>query len=877
MAKNRNTAPFVKILVIPFAVIISSAFRSTDRPKTPKNSVQSQPNSDLTPRTPKQDPDARRVGINQRRTAVANAMAHEILECSVETFLGHYAPSKPSPDSIEAAYQKLKREDFLVPLKNVPMRPPNSKESFCWSKLEGCTPSGISGTEQEIFKMIEEVVETLVEPSLGTNSRVDGRQPTYQYKDCPNGNTIGEIEGATFRLDACIVPRNSPSAESTTVNTWEAAVIAEFKREEQAEIDNRKQLVSAASFIMNDDPRRMWMYGITIEDASVSLWYFSRSHSVKSLPFDFTKDHRTFVHVFLSFLYAEPDEMGFDPTVHRVVLRDKARRDMTQYVYEVGPRDNPQFYRTTKAIFNPDVLCITGRKTRVWEAVRVAGCHPDGYLKVLDSGRKYAIKDVWLNEGARTEREILNAVFARLSEVSQNPPDYDWGSETLQAVVTEALHDGNYKGYFMNIVADSRGFSCRVTPQGVKRNSKILRESPKELTPAQISRSTDPRSSQRGSASLYGSMRFRESGSSRSQPPTLEREYKVKQQYRLVYNDVGKSLHDSKDLLTAFHVIEDVFIALVLLFLANWVHRDVSTGNIIMVEKNGRIYGKLSDLEYAKEFTSDKAPSTDPKTGTPFFMPYEIHSGRRIYIKAPVTRRRIDIPDNPSAQLPKLSVFPAAANQSQQIAPPFLFSYDLESLWWIMLWFFLARLDHSSANALARRVFTYGIKPSDKRGDIFLAPYGNSIVFAAVASRLQPLYPCIDDIRLQLLTSYSLPVPDLQDDATLYGACWKLLHQLVENIKPLQDIKFIDQNTSSESPVASTTAGEKRQRSSTSAHDEASYVPNSDHRTIKPSDDDPVNNGEEGPSKRPRTIADGVMARRRHLHPGKLGHRIYAP
>ena len=47
--------------------------------------------------------------------------------------------------------------------------------------------------------------------------------------------------------------------------------------------------------------------------------------------------------------------------------------------------------------------------------------------------------------------------------------------------------------------------------------------------------------------------------------------------------------------------------ALVLLFLAGWVHRDISTGNIIVVEDDlGNAHGYLSDLEYAKKLSTEK-------------------------------------------------------------------------------------------------------------------------------------------------------------------------------------------------------------------------------------------------------------------------------
>ena len=42
------------------------------------------------------------------------------------------------------------------------------------------------------------------------------------------------------------------------------------------------------------------------------------------------------------------------------------------------------------------------------------------------------------------------------------------------------------------------------------------------------------------------------------------------------------------------------------------VHSDISSGNIIVVENNGRVRGFLSDFEYAKAMSNESA-SSDPK------------------------------------------------------------------------------------------------------------------------------------------------------------------------------------------------------------------------------------------------------------------------
>ncbi len=56
------------------------------------------------------------------------------------------------------------------------------------------------------------------------------------------------------------------------------------------------------------------------------------------------------------------------------------------------------------------------------------------------------------------------------------------------------------------------------------------------------------------------------------------------------------------------------------MYLAGWTHRDVSTGNIIVIKHNdGSSRGKLSDLEYAKEYDSGTVSDNLNATGDTFF------------------------------------------------------------------------------------------------------------------------------------------------------------------------------------------------------------------------------------------------------------------
>jgi len=78
-------------------------------------------------------------------------------------------------------------------------------------------------------------------------------------------------------------------------------------------------------------------------------------------------------------------------------------------------------------------------------------------------------------------------------------------------------------------------------------------------------------------------------------------DYKAKFQYWLVYEDVGKPLDKAPNLKSFFKGIHDAcisascgclmtsgaycLVALTLMLLAKWVHRDISVGNVIFGER----------------------------------------------------------------------------------------------------------------------------------------------------------------------------------------------------------------------------------------------------------------------------------------------------
>ncbi|KAF9440106.1 hypothetical protein P691DRAFT_780148 [Macrolepiota fuliginosa MF-IS2] len=513
----------------------------------------------------------------------------------------------------------------------------------------------------------------------------------------------------------------------------------------------------------------------------MSIWYFCRSHSVKSKSFDFTKDVKTLIRVFMSFLYATREEIGYDPTVHWVEHNGR-----TCYVYELETAEGRKYFRTLHPLFSPRVLCITGRKTRVWEAIEVAGIAGPA-LEEKHGGRKVALKDVWLDEGSRTEKENLDDVFNALERVKEE--DYGWASSELKDYIRPALRNGGYKKYFMEILCDTLLPGTKPRHPTAKPRPDVLNLRPTEVE-------VPSKSMLRGSTQVWASgrsSRNHSSGVSGATKTHLPHDYEMKVHYRLVYGEVGHSLDSAQNLKTSFNAIRDVFIALVLLYLARWVHRDVSTGNIILVKGEDRIQGKISDLEYAKEFSVNKV-SGDPKTGTPYFMPIEIHSSTTLYIQPPSLLEPAflgpaGLPIDPTDRDDTQAGSTGAKRQRSE--PRYKFQHDLESLWWIILWIFLrcVQFSNESAADLGAMIFQASDTPDPTRRNLFTDDSRSFI--SNLRSCLHPQHivtiRALDGIRGTLCNSYiSKDMFNDIDKPTAYGpiyvGVWSFLLPIVNYI-----------------------------------------------------------------------------------------------
>ena len=248
-------------------------------------------------------------------------------------------------------------------------------------------------------------------------------------------------------------------------------------------------------------------------------------------------------------------------------------------------------------------------------------------------------------------------------------------------------------------------------------------------------------------------------------------------------------------------------IALYILHSCGWVHRDVSSGNILLYKDNV----KLVDLELAEEMASMRGREhicmvrtllrrslrhmkliTYLRKGNPWFMSVEAKAGEYYFLPQPPRlppdpmdeERRALIEENISRMyrgekpLPRPKPSPnVTPSRPRPSYPEFHYNYlhDLESLWWVAVYFVVHQDQstnddqyHRNQIRAAQDLFYYGSKR-----------YGTMKLSGSFAGLVRGLHPSLQEpgwwleaARCALVNGYRSLEETLQDyevDATVHG------------------------------------------------------------------------------------------------------------
>ncbi|KAL4259859.1 hypothetical protein AB1N83_008984 [Pleurotus pulmonarius] len=564
------------------------------------------------------------------RDHIAEQMEKESSIVSVEEFISHYLPFEPAEDDVKKVEESLAKTEILVKV--------HGNLRFRAFPVPPCRMDGTYRPLDDISRAIASVP-------------VEGRERNeFSFRVCPNTVIKSQIAGSDNKVDGCFT---SESPDSTTLDTYHLACILEYKLDSTQEIENNKQAVSASVQIMNDDVRRMFTYGITIIHHRVTLWYHSRSHSMISEPFSFVENPRLLIKVFMSFLFATEEELGYDPM------------------------------------------------------------------------------DVWLEDSALTESQIQSQIFADIKKFFSGTQDERYiAFQELQPSLSELEHEDAYQKYFITIVTDYEGKRTKPLFPNSQRTRKLF----SAVEPLAL-----PATSNRGG-----------SGTPRSPEPKIPfdkrpREFAPRKPYRVVFGEVCEAVEDLRTVGEVADVLSQTVVALRLMYCAGWVHRDISSGNILAhrSSSSGGWQAKLSDLEYSRRFSfnSDHEVAGDPKTGTPYFMPHEILSSSYI------------VPLPPATEKPKVPLGPRAPSRVPEPPPVYNFQHDLESIWWIFLWTVTRRVSHEPSIAFGRPIFKNTMDPPAARLNFFIKAI-NSDFRECLLPPLQQLADTFEMLRQFMVDAY---------------------------------------------------------------------------------------------------------------------------
>ena len=336
----------------------------------------------------------------------------------------------------------------------------------------------------------------------------------------------------------------------------------------------------------------------TVENTSMRLWFSSRSHVVATQKFDFQKvrypssfsrnkcaDHislqepEKLIRFVISTHFANLEDLGYDLNVQRV-METREGKECVTYDVTIGEKT----FRLVDALDTHRASRILGRGTKVWTA----------YDKSDPERKPLVLKDYWLAYGAELESTIQANIFAKLEKRGLDPKEYKrhfMRFHTDQVVKLSSDRDDD------SAASNQIRFTDRIR----------LRHPPLKSRPT---KARVPGSDSKPSGAVPGSgglVNFAEDGDNSTSmlelsPDTAQSQltqlYQGRRHVRSIFWDVGVPLHKVENHRILFahmkFALQGMLLkplgyraalslfsmpGLSLLYLAEYVHKDISVGN----------------------------------------------------------------------------------------------------------------------------------------------------------------------------------------------------------------------------------------------------------------------------------------------------------
>ncbi|GJE95037.1 hypothetical protein PsYK624_112160 [Phanerochaete sordida] len=468
--------------------------------------------------------------------------------------------------------------------------------------------------EDNVFAVFADLAKHVADAALALDDQLGLAEPGVVFECNPTCTPLSKNrkEPSKSKPDAYALLL----AHANPILWCDMAIPAEFKKTDATDdrLDNYEKILWSMCYIMQEDARRRFVFGFTIENVSMRLWFLSRSEVLVSEAFNFMTEREVLVDFILRTTFAKRSEIGFDETITRLPGLSPENQSVRYDIQVRDPTKTPQeplvkTYRTRRLISELGALSPRGRGTRVWEVYELAG--NGGELRKLDDkgnlvlANTLLVKETWSDVDRLIEGEII---------------------EEIRSKAEAAGKDKDFKTYFMStsryghVFVDDGPEARPDTTASFRRSQTTAPEIPLDVETLLVS--AKPRPNQRCQIMTVQGPVTKE----RIMLPTFSR-YPHKVHHRVVYTEVGQPIFQAKSLCKALVCVVDVIRGLDLMHSLGWVHGDISYGNVFFVDD---YRGKIIDLEYAKEETDTSLHGT--RTGTVYFMSEEVHAGGYLHV-----------------------------------------------------------------------------------------------------------------------------------------------------------------------------------------------------------------------------------------------------
>ncbi|KAF8811221.1 hypothetical protein BYT27DRAFT_7252939 [Phlegmacium glaucopus] len=620
-----------------------------------------------------------------------------------------------------------------------------------WKFFIDALPKNSKDNKQKVFLKMQTIYQNII---TSTKFEVEhSRAPTLDLGTCPDIAPISETNSRS-RPDSCGQLNSShpihtsqcgyPSQDKGEYNWFNIAYIEEYKKQNRKKDRNSNvlKILWSLHHMMGVDRRRRFAFGVTIENTDTRIWFCCRQMIFVTQRFNFMKEPAKLIRLISSLAYADVVKLGYDPTMELFWKNDR-----WNYWITIQGKDNHGNV-VTKVYETIDIIAdlsanLRGRATRVYEAFDVG-----------NPVSKVVIKDSWVDANRPREGDMLSEILDGASEDEKSV----FLTVLLHGVVTidarqdltqDLLTDG-YRISTDNIsIKEERIKSHDIVQSGHMYKATIfelLQRSNPDPQPASLLTAPNVTCIKPSPRVLvYGPMAH----------------------YRMVFKERGESLHSLSRLCQiklplVLQAMQDVLKALAFLTKKGYVHRDVSPGNIIIY--NGR--AKLNDLEFAKEYGS--GTSKEVRTGIYDFMSVEVEDLWHMF-----------------HPMSKFSHNPL---------------HDLESLWWIGVWFLLC---HYKASNLRDVNVQRHIKVVKRFGQILFSNGADRLSRRAALTHstlltdsdplcfpksVQYLVVVLEKFRAQLMTYYKDYKPKEPQDRSFFTPdvhrkCDVLFENVMESLR----------------------------------------------------------------------------------------------